>query len=83
MNKLHTLKIREKYLRDIEKGTKTFELRKNDREFQVNDLIRFVDTKGQNYPKSSRYLYEITYVLKNVPEYGLNEDYCILGLRKF
>lgn len=83
MNKLHVLKIREKYLKDIEKGIKTFELRKNDRDYQVNDLIRFVDANGQNHSKSSKYLYEITYILKNVPEYGLNEDYCILGLRRF
>lgn len=83
MNKLHVLKIKEKYLKDIEKGIKTFELRKNDRDYQVNDLIRFVDTNGQNYSKSNKYLYEITYILKNVPEYGLNEDYCILGLRRF
>lgn len=83
MNKLHILKIKEKYLRAIENGLKLFELRKNDRDYQVADLIRFVDCNGQNYLKSSNCLYEITYVLKNVPEYGLDEDYCILGLRKF
>ncbi len=27
-------------------------------------------------------LYRITYVLKNVPQYGLNKDYCILGIEK-
>ena len=93
--KLHELKIKHEYLVEIALGNKTFELRKNDRDYQVNDLIRFIDIPD---PKSDytlaridcdnevyigdNTLYRITYVLKNVPEYGLDKDYCILAIKK-
>lgn len=105
--KLHELKIQHKYLEDIRQGKKTFELRKNDRDYQVGDLIKFIDidkpeeektednnerheiTFGQDpflasYANSITisYLYEITYILKDVPEFGLDYDYCIFGIKK-
>ena len=36
--KLHELKIKHKYLVEVDCGNKTFELRKNDRDYQVGDL---------------------------------------------
>lgn len=84
--KLHELKIKHEYLTSILNGEKTFELRKNDRDYQVGDLISFIDI-GDDGEDKERYcfidiLYKITYILKNVEEYGLNKDYCILGIRK-
>lgn len=93
--KLHELKILHEYLIDVSKGKKTFELRKNDRDYQVGDLIRFIDVDcvGRDYhlfhEKSDiepyidkNTLYRITYVLKNVSAYGLDKDYCILAIKK-
>ena len=89
--KLHELKILHAYLVDITIGTKTFELRKNDRDYQVGDLIRFIDIGEDDTTTSEcRYepnidentLYRITYVLKNVEKYGLDKDYCILAIKK-
>lgn len=96
--KLHELKIEHEYLIDVSLGRKTFELRKNDRDYQVGDLIRFIDIgcgrrdwilahKFDLEPRIEPYidknaLYKITYVLKNVEEYGLNKDYCILAIKK-
>ena len=40
--KLHELKIKEEYWNAILRGDKTFELRKNDRDYQVGDLIHFI-----------------------------------------
>ena len=89
--KLHELKIKKNYFDDILKGKKTFEIRKNDRDFQEGDLISFkvVDENFNSineclmsafaYPY---YVFRITYVLKNVPEYGLDKDYCILGIKR-
>lgn len=90
--KVHELKIKYEYLVDIVLGNKTFELRKNDRNYQVGDLIRFfgiIDPKNDFVlMKNDMYVnndafYLITYVLKDVPEYGLDKDYCILGIKKF
>lgn len=98
--KLHELKIKHKYLVDITKGVKTFELRKNDRDYQVNDLIHFIDIDLEQKEviivpthknERAKYcdsnidhdaLYKIIYILKDVPEYGLDKDYCILGIKK-
>ena len=89
--KLHELKILHKYLVDVDLGKKTFELRKNDRDYQVGDLIRFIDireddstaNKNQIEPNiDENTLYRITYVLKDVEKYGLDKDYCILAIKK-
>lgn len=76
---LHTLKIKKVYGDAILEGLKTFELRKNDRDYKVGDLIQFVTGVGGGlyFPE----LYEITYILKDCPEYGLDKDYCILAIK--
>ena len=89
--KLHELKILNKYLVDISIGKKTFELRKNDRDYQEGDLIRFINIKEDNDTSKKcliepytdeKTLYRITYVLKDVEKYGLDKNYCILGIKK-
>lgn len=87
--KLHELKIKHEYLIDVSLGRKTFELRKNDRDYQVGDLIHFIDIKEDDTSKfriepyvDENQLYRITYVLKDVEKYGLDKDYCILAIKK-
>lgn len=91
--KIHELKIKEEYYRAIIDGNKTFELRKNDRDYREGDLIQFNDDlfspeKISNYyitekyyPQPSETLFQITYILKDV-SYGLDKDYCILGIKQ-
>ena len=85
--KLHELKIKYECLVEVVMGRKTFELRKNDRDYQVGDLIRF-DIKESIFDSTRDIyidkdtLYKITYVLKDVPQYGLDKDYCILAIKK-
>ena len=71
VKRIHLLKIEDEYLKAIKDGIKTFELRKNDRDYQVGDLIKFSKDKD---------IYRITYILKDVKEYGLDKEYCILGI---
>lgn len=81
--KIHELKIKMEYMQEIWHHRKTFELRKNDRDFQQGDIVRFhiVDKyRHEPYPDSGIYL--ITYVLKDVPEYGLADGYCVFGIRQ-
>lgn len=93
--KLHELKIKHEYLLAITTGFKTFELRKNDRDYRVGDLIHFIEIKNRIIAVNeigktkeietyidTNILYEITYILKDVPQYGLDKDYCILGIKK-
>ena len=92
--KIHKLKIKEEYYKAIVDGNKTFELRKNDRDYQVGDLIQFTDDlfnqekiadkfmAEKYYPQPSETLFKITYILEGVPEYGLDTEYCILGIKR-
>lgn len=96
--KLHELKIKAEYMQAIALGRKTFELRKNDRDFNEGDLIKFnvvvndhiqtdklpfFDTSDGSLKEINlNELYKITYVLKDVPQYGLDAEYCILGIKR-
>ena len=89
--KLHELKIKHEYLIEVDRGRKTFELRKNDRDYKVGDLIHFIDIKDEDKDFNTwgvepaidkDALYKITYVLKDTPQFGLDKDYCILGIKK-
>lgn len=84
--KVHELKIQQDYYENVFNGRKTFELRKNDRGFQVGDLIQFrvlgKNLFGLDNSILTPQLYVITYILENVPEYGLDKEYCILGIKR-
>lgn len=76
--KTHELKILPKYFKDVESGLKCFELRKNDRRFSVGDRIILKEWDGEKFTGKS-IIYIIKYVLKDCPEYGLMDGYCIIG----
>lgn len=80
--KLHELKIKKKYLLDVLGGFKTFEIRKDDRDYRVGDLIAFKWESEDGEWHSSGVVYCITYILRNCPEYGLMDGYCILGINE-
>lgn len=78
----HELKIKSEYLYPILKGDKRFEVRKNDRNFQVGDLIHLrefypaTSEQEAHYGKSQG-TYKITYLLNN--EEYCKGDYVIFG----
>ena len=80
----HKLKIKECYWHEVWKGTKTFEIRKNDRNYKVGDVIHFikVDDNGKELPSKETYNdYVITYVFQG-GEYGLDKDYCVFSIKE-
>jgi len=89
--KIHELKILDKYAAEVALGRKRFELRKDDRGYEVGDLIHFNVIADKPDPTldacvftlmNSGNLYRITYILRDVPQYGLAEGYCIFGIEK-
>ena len=77
---VHYLKIKPEYYKDVECGLKTFELRKNDRNFQVGDILMLIklDDEGNETDQVTRV--KVTYILKDCPQYGLKDGYAILGI---
>lgn len=80
--KLHVLKIKKSYFYQVYNGYKKAELRKDDRDYEVDDLIHFVDEKGKEYELFEDNIFIITNVLRNVQEYGLQDGYAILSINK-
>jgi hypothetical protein len=78
---LHELKTWPEYFQAVARGDKTFEVRKNDRDFKVNQelLLREYDPeKGYTGRILHRY---VSYVLHG-GNFGIEEGYVILGLQK-
>ena len=77
----HRKKILPEYFQAVWDGRKTFELRKDDDGYKVGDLLILEEWDGEKY--TGRVVFkEITYILRNVPEYGLQKGYCILGMKE-
>lgn len=77
---IHELKISPKYFEDVRNGMKRFELRRDDRDFKVGDLITLKEYENGSYTGREIKNMPIVYILRNAQEYGLKAGYCILGL---
>lgn len=83
----HTLKIYKKYADAVMSGAKTFEIRKNDRNFKVGDKIVFevVTNEGYAVRETARHplngaAYRIDYILDDFE--GLAQKYVALAITK-
>lgn len=80
MAKLHDLKTVQPFYDDVISGRKPFEVRFNDRDYQVGDQARLLeyDAENQRLTGYCSPLFKITYVLDN-PMF-CKEGYVVLGL---
>lgn len=83
----HRLKVLIKYADAIMDGTKTFEVRKNDRDYEVGDKIVFdvVTNEGNAVGEAARHplngaTYRIDYILDDFE--GLAQKYVALAISK-
>lgn len=76
----HELKIWKEFIPDIVSGKKTFEVRKDDRGFNVGDLLTLhgFDNKTQQYT-GAVIVARVTYKLPG-GSFGIQEGYCVLGI---
>lgn len=82
---VHQLKCASNYFEDVITGRKTFEVRKNDRDFRVGDFIALneltpheCNEKKEHLETGKSALFHIHYILDD-PEY-VKEGYVILGI---
>lgn len=74
----HHLKIKPEFYNAVLTGKKKFELRENDRFFEGGDTVILEEYEEDSF--TGRFTsVTISYILKNVPEYGLAPGYCIFG----
>ena len=76
--KVHSVKIGKEFFEDVKNNIKTFELRKNDRNYKVGEILELHEYEaGEETGRTCRKL--ITYMLKEFT--GLQDGYCILGIK--
>jgi len=76
--KIHRLKTLPQHFNAVVAGHKTFELRKNDRDFQVGDVLVLQEWDGKSYTGSAS-----SHIIKHKltgPLYGLEAGFCILSI---
>ena len=78
--KIHELKTWEIAFNSIKSGEKCFEYRKNDRNFEVGDILHLLwyqPEKGYNGEAVYR---EVEYIIEG-GQFGIPEGYCVMGLK--
>lgn len=75
----HELKILPEHFQAVWEGDKRAELRKDDRGYEVGDVLVLREWDGHKYTGSGLAV-RITHILRNCPEYGLADGYCILSI---
>lgn len=73
-------KILPEYFKAVHHREKTFELRKDDSDYQVGDMLKLREWDGEKYTGNVTFK-QITYILRDCPEYGLMPGYCILAIQ--
>lgn len=78
----HELKIAPEYYQAVWNHKKNFELRKDDREYAVGDILVLREWADGDYTGSA-IVRTVCYILRNCKKYGLADGYCILGLAPY
>lgn len=78
---IHELKIFPEYFTSVISGEKTFEIRRNDRNFRVGDYIALNEFKKESGYTGRSALYRITYLAgTGHPPASLPDGYVVLGI---
>ena len=76
--KVHQIRLAKSYFDDVSNGIKTFELRKNDREYKKGDILEMMEfADGKNTGRMVRVL--VTYILEDYT--GIEDGYCIMATK--
>ena len=76
---IHGLKIRPKYFDAVRSGEKTFELRRNDRDFRVGDYLALNEWDGESYTGRTE-LVKVTYMLNPNNFMTCQGDYAVMSI---
>ena len=80
IKKLHELKTINPFFEDIWRGLKDFEVRKNDRNFEIGDRLKLIEYGANQIPTPRYILKDVKYILMG-GQYGISDDYVVLGLK--
>jgi hypothetical protein len=75
----HELKILPEYYDAVEAGIKTFEIRKNDRDYKVGDFLRLREWVAGSWYTGREITKQVVYIVDN-PEY-CKSGYIVMGIK--
>lgn len=75
VNKTHHLKILPQYFNDIRLGTKTFEIRKNDRNYKVGDTLVLKEYEDSAFTGNI-----VRVIVTYITDYAQQEDYIVMAI---
>ena len=76
----HALKLNEEFFGDVLTGNKTFEVRKNDRDYKVGDWLQLQSYCPDRGYTGGEALRKITYIL-NGGEWGIEKGFVVIGMQ--
>lgn len=79
-NNIHELKIWKEYFEEVFMGRKTFEVRKNDRNFQKGDILILKEWDNEKQEYTGRQMARgISYIL-NGGQFGVENGFVVMAL---
>lgn len=80
--KHHEIKCLTEYYQAIEAGDKTFEVRKNDRDYRRYDFLVLCEVVGSaRIPTGRKMVYSVRYIMQG-GQFGLPDDYVAMSIKK-
>jgi len=77
--RVHALKILPRYFAAIQRGTKTFEVRKNDRNFAEADTLMLREWSDELGYTGRTLRVRVNYIMHG-GQFGLEEGYCVMAI---
>lgn len=77
---VHELKVQPIYFEQQIRGLKSFELRKDDRDYDAGDYLFLREYYNEKYT-GREVMLKVTSVLRNAKEFGLKRGYVILSTK--
>ena len=77
---VHELKILPEYFEQVKNGNKTFEIRKDDRNYETLDYLYLREYWMGRYTGREA-MKQVKYILKDCPDYGLKKGFVILAMQ--
>ena len=78
--KIHELKTWPRYFREIINGKKTFEIRKDDRGFEVGDILELQEFSPASGYTGRAIRKQVTYIAKDLTTFGLPVDVVVMSI---
>ena len=81
VKKVHHLKLSKKHYSSVLFGHKTFEIRKNDRDYMIDDYVYFDEVYQREYTGQHSHCFRITFIVYQFEfKEGLKNNYCVFGI---